>query len=170
MPMLLQAFEKCVSGEFNLSQNSLQSRSLRQILAELPTTDSGLWAILTQPRSVPTTAPLNKMQRAKALVPRGVISEELLFNITVPDDSSISIDTIIKSVVSGVAGSNADIITDDETRDDDEDSDYEPENSDIPDPAVDETVREVEPFEGGRGKRIKKPNPHRNDMEWWSRA
>ncbi|KAF9519088.1 hypothetical protein BS47DRAFT_1358480 [Hydnum rufescens UP504] len=61
-------------------------------------------------------------------------------------------------------------ITDDETRDDNEDFDYRPQHISIPDPATDKPVPEVEPFEGGRGKRIKKHNLHHNNMEWWSRA
>ena len=55
----------------------------------------------------------------------------------------------------------------DGTRDDGEGSEYEAKDINIPDLAADETVREVEPIEGGRGKWIKKSNPLRETSAWW---
>jgi hypothetical protein len=107
-------------------------------------------------------SPLNKTQHAKAKEHHGTGSEEPPFSEATSDESSTTIEAIIKSI----AGSNIST-TEHGIGDGGKDSDYEGKYIGVPNPAADETIQEAEPEEHGHGKWKKKHNPLCENSAWW---
>ena len=84
---ILQAWEMCRAGEFNLSYESLTSRAARQTLRDLHETETEFLAELRRPRSH-VLAPV--LSHDEALLED---SEELELNIP-GDDSSVPLEVV----------------------------------------------------------------------------
>lgn len=95
--MIIQAFEKCAVGNFNLSYASLTSWEARDELRNLKVTNRAFWDEITEydrPDDVPAS---------DATVQEDVEVEELAGVDVAEDDSDLPTDAVIALVVNGKA-------------------------------------------------------------------